>query len=102
MNSAAVRLDSVAPGSIPWLNPIDLIVSKIDACGQRPSAAKRERDVRDAETLLDAFTRNGNLRLSSEQKQIVMQGLEDVLRESLRDRTWWETKPGLRKSPSPE
>lgn len=38
-----MRLDSITPGNVPWLNPIDLIVSKIDACGQRALVEKKNR-----------------------------------------------------------
>lgn len=62
---------------------------------------KKIVDAGDAEAFLDYFTRDGNLRLSSDQKQLVVQGLDDVVNESDRDRSWWEVKLGLRKSKSP-
>ena len=77
-------------------------MSKIEACGQRSSASKRITDAGDAEALLDFFTKSRNLRLTDVQKNIVRPGLDDVVRESVHDKSWWEIKLGLRKSLSPE
>lgn len=93
---------SLPPGAIPWLNETDLLVCKIESCGQRAKTDKRVIDAGDAAALARDLTRTGTITLSDVQKSIVQRGLPDVVKYSGLDKEWWEKKLGLRRSPTPE
>ncbi|CEL01170.1 hypothetical protein ASPCAL00759 [Aspergillus calidoustus] len=93
--SAAVSISTVRPGSLPYISEIDLLVFKINSCGLRPTPAKKLRDATDARSLADDLSSRGPIVLSSTQKRAVLQGLDDVVRLSGKDLTWWKTKLAL-------
>ncbi|KAF7512465.1 hypothetical protein GJ744_001400 [Endocarpon pusillum] len=102
LENKAVPLGSLSSGTIPWLNETDLLVCKIDACGERAETDKRVQDAGDAIALTRDLTRGGhNLHLSNVQTGIVINGLDDLVRYSGQEKAWWEQKLGLRSSATP-
>ncbi|KAE8371069.1 hypothetical protein BDV26DRAFT_149522 [Aspergillus bertholletiae] len=93
--SAAVPISAVRPGSLPYISEIDLLIFKINSCGLRPTPAKKLRDATDARSLADDLSSKGLIVLSSTQKSAVLQGLDDVVRLSGKDRAWWKSKLAL-------
>ncbi|KAB8067348.1 hypothetical protein BDV29DRAFT_92519 [Aspergillus leporis] len=94
--SAAVPISTVQPGSLPYISEVDLLVFKINSCGLRPTPAKKLRDATDARSLANDLSSKGPIVLSQTQRNAVLQGLDDVVRLSGKDQTWWKTKLALR------
>lgn len=81
----------------------ELIVFKIEFCGRRLEAPKQRNDADDAYNLLVEATKDGNLRLSAQDKQIIEVCLPDVIKFSSSGQTekWWRQKLGLAVSRTP-
>ena len=82
-------------GVIPYISLTDLIVFKIECCGKR-ERTKGETDAIDAEALLGMVIEPLPLVLNPEQKILVKDGIEAVMRHSLDNpRSWWRERLGL-------
>ncbi|KAI1647086.1 uncharacterized protein F4817DRAFT_115910 [Daldinia loculata] len=92
----AQRVKDIPEGTIPYITPSDLIVSKIFSCGLRGDPTKSRRDAADAENLLNEVTKShGPLILAPHQLNPVQGGLPDVIRQTDKNRDWWMTRLGL-------
>ncbi|KAL2867592.1 uncharacterized protein BJX67DRAFT_387830 [Aspergillus lucknowensis] len=93
--SAALPVSAVRPNALPYISELDLLVFKINSCGLRPTAGKKIRDANDVMELTEHLSSQGPIMLSSLQKDVVRQGLNDVVQLSARDRAWWMAKLAL-------
>ena len=91
----AVPISAVRPGSLPYISELDLLVFKVNSCGLRPTPAKKLRDATDARTLAEDLGSKGPISLSLTQKDAVLNGLDDVVQLSRKDKTWWASRLGL-------
>lgn len=93
--SAALPVSAVRSNVLPYISELDLLVFKINSCGLRPTAGKKIRDANDAMELTEHLSSKGPIILSSFQKNAVLQGLNDVVQLSARDKAWWIAKLAL-------
>ncbi|KAK2762065.1 hypothetical protein FQN54_001072 [Arachnomyces sp. PD_36] len=93
--SAAATINSIQPGALPYISPLDLVAFKINSCGLRPTPEKKLRDASDAAYLLRKLSQNGPVTLSVDQKNAVLQGLNDAIQLTPMPPTWWKETMGL-------
>lgn len=93
--SAALPVSAVRRNALPYISELDLLVFKINSCGLRPTAGKKIRDANDAVELTEHLSSKGPIILSSFQKNAVLQGLNDAIQLSGRNKAWWTAKLAL-------
>ncbi|CAN8103908.1 unnamed protein product [Discula destructiva] len=81
-----------APGHLPYVSLVDLIVFKMDSCGLRDSTQGKQQEARDAAALLEAATTHCALELNEDQIRVVEECLPDILRHSTADKGWWQAR----------
>lgn len=91
----AQQLKNIPAGCVPYISAVDLIVFKINSCGLRADAIKKETDAIDAQNLIRKVTATMLINLTTEQKTIVENGLADVLAFSTESEKWWREQLGL-------
>jgi hypothetical protein len=90
--SAAIPVQDIAEGEIPYISLEDLVIFKVHVCGLRKET-KGRTDATDAEQLL--AKRGAPLTLTQQQKAVVGQGIDAVLQCSKKPPSWWLEQLGL-------